>query len=136
MLKKDYEEKNTTIYESEAAYRNDRIPPSFLWLEEGPSEKGEDRQTGHVMTARSSRQETGEVFQEQVPLIQISMSVFQIDQSLKLNGEQIVEGAQDNVSCNASHLIGIGRNHRSQWTMVTARMIGIAKKKGNVKMDF
>ena len=106
--------------------------------ESASSDKDQEKQTVRpVMTARSTKQlETGDRFQRQVPLFQITMSVFQIDQTFKLEDRQAVPGNQDSVPIDVSRFIGMGRTHRAQWTMVTAPMIGIAKKQGKIKMDF
>ncbi len=118
-------------------HANTETPQASPHWRSGAFEKNGDRQTDHaVRTASSHRKDDDEVFQEQIPLIQITLSVSQIEQSLKVKGEPVGEEIQEPVSNNTSDLIGIGRNHRSQWTMMTAPMIGIAKKRGNVKMNF
>jgi len=74
-------------------------------------EKNGDCQTDHaVTTARSHQPEADEIFQEQIPLIQITLSVFQVGQRFSLKRELVEEGIQDHVSKNV-FLIGIGRNH-------------------------
>ncbi|MBF0279719.1 MAG: hypothetical protein HQM13_18115 [SAR324 cluster bacterium] len=89
-----------------------------------------------ILKARLGQQETSEHVQEQVPMVQITLSVFQVGQSFNFSEEKIVEDVENSCSGAVPHLIGLGRSHRSQWTMVTTPMIGIAKKQGKVKIDF
>ncbi|MBF0288234.1 MAG: hypothetical protein HQM14_10480 [SAR324 cluster bacterium] len=78
-----------------------------------------------------------EIVHDDALVIQITASTAQIKESFNTVtlSEDEIEMAiprSDLMAVNPFHFIGLGRNQKSQGTMVMANMVGIAKKQGKI----
>lgn len=90
-----------------------------------------------AMLSQSAKPEEAEnASQEQIPLVQLTLSMLQIEHDFKRGKMKSTAQQTEDVIVHDSHFIGMGRSQQCQWTMVTAPLIGVAKRQGKIEVNF
>ncbi len=67
-----------------------------------------------------------------VPLFRCSLPLTQLKQKAELQDDSKEEGETIYLADEESLVVGLGRNHSSQGTMITVRMLGVVHHEGDV----